>query len=415
MEIKKENNSFDEIIDFDDEYCENDNYEDGQTPDDLDKAKYNINKEDQVQMTPEDEDQKDNKYEEDNIIYDPKVKELNEIDIKDKKAIIDFLMNDDLIIKKSLNNEEAIKEKNKNKYSYIKPTLITKINPNMEQPQEKKTAYAKFDLNIDTKEGSPELVKDMNVAAHLLKDQIVEENQDVAKLLFDDINKAKSTKKVLTGKEIGEKIQKTLENKKKNLQRIQDELYEQQNNQITFKPQINHRKKDGTKRDLTSFLKSQQDFLQSVEQKKKALIIKNEVAMKELIVGKPQLNKKSEKMVEKNSTSDPAYLRLYNKREQNKEKIKELSEKLILEQKGEEQKRKEKENELKNNNPYKHIKSKLNINQTNQIGLPQNNKSNSPPKLNRGKSAINISKNNNLNEMNTKKKFYLKDIKSNKI
>ena len=37
MELKKENNSFDEIIDFNDEYCENDNYEYGQTPDDLEK------------------------------------------------------------------------------------------------------------------------------------------------------------------------------------------------------------------------------------------------------------------------------------------------------------------------------------------------------------------------------------------
>ena len=119
-------------------------------------------------------------------------------------------MNDDLIIKKSLNSEEAIKEKNKNKYSYIKLTLITKINPNMEQPQEKKIAYAKFDLQIHSKEGNSELVKDLNLAAHLLKDQIVEENQNVAKLIFDDIAKAKSTKKILTRKEIGEKIQKTL-------------------------------------------------------------------------------------------------------------------------------------------------------------------------------------------------------------
>ena len=86
------------------------------------------------------------------------------------------------------------------------------------------------------------------------------------------------------------------------------------------------------------------------------MIIKNELAMKELNARKPQLNKKSEKMVEKTSTSGPAYIRLYNKREKNKEKIKEISEKLILEQKGEEQKRKEKENELKNKNPYKHIK-----------------------------------------------------------
>ena len=172
------NNTSDEIIDFDDEYCEN--YQETPTPEENPKFKYQPNQKDQVQALPEededqDQDQKDNNVDMDNIIYDPKVKELNELDINNKQAIIDILMNDDLILKKALKTEEAIKEKNKNKFSYVKPTLITKNNPN--EPPEKKSLYSKYELKIDEKEGNPELVKDINVAANLLKDQIVEENQ----------------------------------------------------------------------------------------------------------------------------------------------------------------------------------------------------------------------------------------------
>ena len=77
-----------------------------------------------------------------------------------------------------------------------------------------------FYNKINTSGGNPEFVKDINVAANLLKNQIVEENEDVAKLLFDDINKAKSSKKVITSKEIGDKVKKALEAKKKNLEKM---------------------------------------------------------------------------------------------------------------------------------------------------------------------------------------------------
>ena len=412
------NNTSDEIIDFDDEYCEN--YQETPTPEENPKFKYQPNQKDQVQALPEededqDQDQKDNNVDMDNIIYDPKVKELNELDINNKQAIIDILMNDDLILKKALKTEEAIKEKNKNKFSYVKPTLITKNNPN--EPPEKKSLYSKYELKIDEKEGNPELVKDINVAANLLKDQIVEENQDVAKLLFDDITKTKSEKKILTGKEIGEKIKKTLEEKKKHLQKIENDMYKEIKMQETFKPTINHRKNDGEKRDLNTFLQMQDKFLKEVERKKQELIIKNETAIKELNAGKPKVNKNSEKIAEKISGTGPAYMRLYNKRSQNKEKIKEFEEKMILKEKEEEQKRKEKENELKKNNPYKHIKSRINIHQNNQSELIQqmNKNENSPKKLNRGKSAINIMKHSNLTKNNSKKKFDIKDIQSNKI
>ena len=410
------NNTSDEIIDFDDEYCEND--QETPTPDEPPKYKYQLEQKDQVQALPEedeeDQDQKENNVDIDNIIYDPKVKELNELDINNKQAIIDILMNDDLIIKKALKTEEAIKEKNKNKFSYVKPTLITKNNPN--EPPEK-SLYSKYELKIDEKEGNPELVKDINVAANLLKDQIAEENQDVAKLLFDDITKTKSEKKILTGKEIGEKIKKTLENKKKHLQKIENEMYKNKKDIETFKPTINHRKNDGEKRNLNTFLKNQKEFMQDVMRKKQDLMIQLETAMKDSISEKPKVNKNSEKLAEKISGTGPAYMRLYNKRSQNKEKIREFEEKMILKEKEEEQKRKEKENELKKNNPYKHIKSRINNHRNNQNELVQqlNKDDNSAKKLNRGKSAINIMRHNNLTNNTPKKKFDYKDIQSNKI
>ena len=410
------NNTSDEIIDFDDEYCEND--QETPTPDEPPKYKYQLEQKDQVQALPEedeeDQDQKENNVDIDNIIYDPKVKELNELDINNKQAIIDILMNDDLIIKKALKTEEAIKEKNKNKFSYVKPTLITKNNPN--EPPEK-SLYSKYELKIDEKEGNPELVKDINVAANLLKDQIAEENQDVAKLLFDDITKTKSEKKILTGKEIGEKIKKTLENKKKHLQKIENEMYKNKKDIETFKPTINHRKNDGEKRNLNTFLKNQKEFMQDVMRKKQDLMIQLETAMKDSISEKPKVNKNSEKLAEKISGTGPAYMRLYNKRSQNKEKIREFEEKMILKEKEEEQKRKEKENELKKNNPYKHIKSRINNHRNNQNELAQqlNKDDNSAKKLNRGKSAINIMRHNNLTNNTPKTKFDYKDIQSNKI
>ena len=410
------NNTSDEIIDFDDEYCEND--QETPTPDEPPKYKYQLEQKDQVQALPEedeeDQDQKENNVDIDNIIYDPKVKELNELDINNKQAIIDILMNDDLIIKKALKTEEAIKEKNKNKFSYVKPTLITKNNPN--EPPEK-SLYSKYELKIDEKEGNPELVKDINVAANLLKDQIAEENQDVAKLLFDDITKTKSEKKILTGKEIGEKIKKTLENKKKHLQKIENEMYKNKKDIETFKPTINHRKNDGEKRNLNTFLKNQREFMQDVMRKKQDLMIQLETAMKDSISEKPKVNKNSEKLAEKISGTGPAYMRLYNKRSQNKEKIREFEEKMILKEKEEEQKRKEKENELKKNNPYKHIKSRINNHRNNQNELVQqlNKDDNSDKKLNRGKSAINIMRHNNLTNNTPKKKFDYTDIQSNKI
>ena len=419
MNQKSLHNTSDEIIDFDDEYCENYNAQEQIAPEELQQKDNQISKEDQIQVSPDEEDLEQNNkdLDEENIIYDPKVKELNDLDINNKQAIIDILMNDDLIIKKELRDEDIIKEKNKIKYSYVKSAL----NNGTPDSNEKKSSVSKNLYQMESKEGDPEYVKDMNVAAFLLKDQIVEENEDVAKLLFDDITKTKSDKKILTGKAISQKIKETLETKKKHLEEIEAEMYKNQKEQETFAPKINKRKKDGAKRNLNSFLEAQNKFLKDVENKKQDILLKTESAMKEINYGKPKVNKKSEKMVEKIVSTGPAYLRLYNKRTDNNEKIKEVEEKLLTQQKKEEKERLEKENELRKNNPYKHIKSKINIHQSNKTNtkdLSQVNKSTSPKKLIRGKSAINVMRNtNNKNDINdnTKKKFDYKYIQTNKI
>ena len=337
MNQQKQNNISDDIIDFDDEYGENEYGQEQITSEELEQQNHQINKEDQIQVSPDEENQNQNEQDldEENIINDPKVKELNEIDINNKQAIIDMLMNDDLILKKPIENVEAIKKKNKLKYSYIQPTLNIQ-NTYDPQSRDLKCSLGKSLFQFENKEGNPEYVKDMKAAALLLKDQIVEENQDVAKLLFDDINKAKNDKKKLTGKQIGEKVKNTLEKKKKHLEEIEARMYKSQKVQETFAPKINHRKKDGTKRDLNSFLESQAKFLKDVEGKKQIIQLKNENAIKELNSGKPKLNKNSEKLAEKVVNTGPAYMRLYNKRTNNDEKIKEVEEKLLLKEKEEE-------------------------------------------------------------------------------
>jgi len=114
MEQKIQNNSSDEIIDFDDEYSEEEN---DKVQDLVEEPIMNKNQQiqnEKVQaLSIEDEVQNENIIDDDNEITDPKVKELNEIDINNKQAIIDILMNDDLITRKPLKNEELIKAKNK--------------------------------------------------------------------------------------------------------------------------------------------------------------------------------------------------------------------------------------------------------------------------------------------------------------
>ena len=227
------------IIDFDDEYSEKENQEEKinkkTISDENEKRIQSKNKyrteeeENQAIVAPEDEEQIEISSE-GNIIYDPKIKELNEIDVNNKQAIIDILMQDNLITKKRDKNEESIKEKNKNKFAYIE----SKMNKNIGEDLPKKNSYGRVGYQIEPEEGDPQFVKDINVAAYLLKPQIQEENQDIAKLLFDDVIHNPITKKIVTNKQIGEKVKKTLEKRKKNLEKIEAKMYEEQKSQETL-------------------------------------------------------------------------------------------------------------------------------------------------------------------------------------
>ena len=194
-----------------------------------------------------------------------------------------------------------------------------------------------------------------------------------------------------------------MDKKKENLEKIEATISKEQKNNETFSPVINHRKKDGSRRNLTNFLKAQNEFQKRVEKKKKDFFIQKEDKIKKLNLGKPKLDKISEEMVKKNSTNEPVYMRLYNKRYENEQKIKQIEEKIILKEKEKEQKRKEQEEEFKRNNPYKHIKSKFNsINNNYEFNKHNSQKQIYKPKRNiRGKSAENIRSNNYLSNYYT--------------
>ena len=417
MEPNVHNQSSEGTIDFDDQYSEDEDYLNFIVKPPLEVPQSNLNllhETDEIQINPEDKEQI---LDEENIIYDPKVKELNEIDINNKQAIIDILMDDELIQAKPIKTPEYLKEKNKAKFSYVKSNINNLIIEGKNSP-EKKNTYGRTGFQIESQEGDPEYIKDINIAADKLKDQIREENRDIAKLLFDDMNN-KKIKKIITRKDIGEKVKKALDKKKENLEKIEKKLNKKQESLETFAPKINHRKKDGNRRDLSSFLKSQKDFQKKVEQKRQEILLQNESELKELKRDKPQLTKNTEELIKKKygtERTEPIYLRLYNQMIKNEDKIKQAEEKIILREKEEEKKRKEVENELKKNNPYKHIKARVNLSQTNFREIKDNKG------LKRVRSAENIKSNNivinndeNNNNINKKSNLEYKFIQLNKV
>ena len=326
------------IIDFDDEYSENDNQKEKQNENEnesqnqnkyeienvnenaienenendkisqhkkkesdingqIGQSKHNYQQKEEEQnqeiMAQEEEEQLEN-ISDDNVIYNPRIKALNEMDINNKEEIINMLMQEDFITKKQQKND-SIKQKNKNKFAYVESTMKESTNKN---------TNGRVGYQIESNEGDPQFVKDINVAAYLLKPQIQEENEDIAKLLYDDLTPNPNNKKIITRKQIGEKVKKTLEKKRKNLEKIEEKMYEEQKSQETFSPIINHRKKDGNRRNLNSFLKDQNDFQKKVELKKQNLILQNESDNKMLNIGRPKVNKISEEIVKKMSNGD---------------------------------------------------------------------------------------------------------------
>ena len=354
--------------------------------------------------------------EENEEITDENVKQLMNMDMNDKENVLNFLMRDEILTKENISPEEIIKEKNKNKYNYIESKVTQDLESN------KNNFYAKQNYNLNKKEGDPQLIKDMSTAAILLKDQIQEENLQVAKLLFDDLN-FNNSNKVITGNQIGEKVKKNLEKKKKNLEKIEAKLQEEQKNENTFTPMINRRKGDEIKRNFNKFLKDQENYYKKVTAKKKELIKQTE--KEKIPIGKPQLNKTSEEIVKKLTINDePVYMRLYKKRTKEKSKIEEER----LNQEKEKEKEEIMKQKVLKKNPYSYVKSKINIGfKTRGTSSSRNNLNEKNinkymgssdkicvPKSRKAKS-LDKNQNNNLHYIKNKKLMDYKDLASNKI
>ena len=278
------------------------------------------------------------------------------MDLNDKEGIIDLLMKDNLVKKSEIKIDKIIKKQNMAKYDHVEPKVGKSEIGNM------KTTYGRKGFQIEQEEGNPEFIRDINIAATVVKDQIEKENNDVAKILFDEKSGKKATKRI-TREQIDEKVRKTLEKKKKNLEKIEAQIYEKQKNDETFTPVINHRKGEIIeRRNLNRFLRDQKNFTNKVQKKREEIINEKKEKTRQTYSGKPQVDKNSEELAKKlNNTEQPAYLRLYNKRTLESEKKAE-KEKLYKERKLKEaQKRKEKL--MENNKHYSHIQSKIDMGQ----------------------------------------------------
>ena len=404
------------IIDFDDEYSEVSNLY-------SQKNQKVIQEQDEEQINEEDEQNNYYEYSDTNIknvntlerkMIDQNVKQLMEIDTNDKQGIINILMQDNLIQKKPINSDEVIKEKNKNKYYYVQSKSKREFNNN------KKNTYGRNGYMIEAQEGDPEFIKDINVAGHLLKEQIQEKNEDIAKLLFDEFTPNPSTKKILTRREIGEKIKKTLEKKRKNLEKIEAEMYEEQKENETFAPMTNTRRNDDYRRNFGLFLRDQSDFQKKVELKKQNMLIKSESEKKMMYIGHPNINKNSEEIAKKLNSEENVYIRLYNRKSKGKDKDKNKSnEKIIVEEYDLKKKRKK----LKRD-PYSHIKSKINIfykspsqlsNDKSKSNISETRDSNRKALKRRTKSAALMKlkrRSFSINDLTTNKMLYNKFIKN---
>ena len=388
------------IIDFDDEYSEVSN---------LYGTKQQNQNNEEVQILEQYEDDPNNYYEYsdprmqsntmEKQIINQNLKKLMEIDVNDKKGIIDLLMQDNLIQQKG----EVFTEKNKNKFYYIESKNKRELSGG------KKNTYGRQGFQIEAQEGDPEFIKDINVAACMLKDQIQEKNEDVAKLLFDELTPSPSNKKILTRKQIGEKVQKALEKKRKNLEKIEAKMYEEQKAEETFCPVINHRRKDGNRRNLNIFLKEQNDFQKKVEQKKMNILKKSESEKKILNIGHPFIDKNSKELAKKVNNDENVYLRLYkNSKDKNKEKEK-INERKIIEEK----EKKMRQKKIRKN-AYSHIKSKIDIfHKTPSQMIDNKNKKN---KTEPNEVKFLKKRNNSVFIINGNKKLFdIKDLPTNRI
>jgi hypothetical protein len=314
------------------------------------KEKDDENKGDEQDNKEEEEEGEDEEVE----INDPDVKELMAIDLANKDGVIELLMKDNLIKKTNVKDEKKIMEKNKAKFEYVESSLGKK------QIGNQVSTYGRKGFLIYPEAGNPEFIRDMNTAANALKDRVEEDNQQVAKILFSG-NSTKKVNKKITREQIDEKVKKVVERKKKNLQKIEAQMYEQQKKEETFTPSINHRKGEGReRRNLEKFLKDQSNFSEKIKKKREELLNEKQEEDNKKTIGRPTVDKNSEELAKKlNIKEEPAYIRLYNKRTNEKEKMAE-KEKVFKERKKEEEK-KRKEKFAERNKLYQDIQPKIDM------------------------------------------------------
>ena len=313
--------------------------------------------EEQHENDEEQEDEQDNQddnEEDENGITDPNVKKLMKMDLADKEGIIDLLMKDNLVKKSKVKMEKVIKKQNMAKFDHVEARV------GKSEIGNRKTTYGRKGFQIEQDEGNPEFIKDMNIAVSAVKEQLEKDNNDVAKILFDEKIGKKVTKRI-TREQIDEKVKQTLERKKKNLEKIEAQMYEKQKTEETFAPVINHRRGDNLeRRNLNKFLKDQNNFTKKIKKKREEILNEKLENNKKTNIGKPKVDKNSEELAKKlNNTEQPAYLRLYNKRTLEEEKKAE-KEKLYKERKKEEA-QKRKELIMENNKNFAHIQSKIDM------------------------------------------------------
>lgn len=325
------------IIDFDDEYSDNINENivgEEYQPKDIEKYINNeqIKENENIKLSVYNRNESKDKF-----------AQLNSIDLNDKQGIIDFLMEDNLIMK---NMKNIKKEKSKiifhSKYSNIKSKYLGgKMNKSAGKYNKNRFDENYQDLILKTDDKS-----------------LIKENKNLINdLLLDETNQKRTNKKILSRKQIGEKIQRDIEKKNKNLKMIEQKIYEENKYNITFIPTINNRGKSYPKRNLKEFLQDQENYQKKIDDKHKVLLDKSEEKLKEY--GKPYLDQNSMKLAKSiDGCKIPAHIRLYNNRY---EKSKLMEKRLKTEKEEEEMRIKEKKRSENKSNPYKHIKSKINI------------------------------------------------------
>ena len=285
------------ILNFDDEYSEIPN---------LYNKKRNIEKNKMDKNSVKTKSKYRNNSFNENVV-NKSLKNLMELKTDDRNDISDILMKNLLIFKKEQDENQIIKEKNRNKFYYIN----SKVKDNLlTSPQ---NTYGRKGFQIETEEGNPEFIKDMDYAKYKLKKKLKKENKLIADLLYNGNNSTAKKYKPLTRREIDQKIKCNLDKKRKNLQKIEYQIFEEQKLEQTFCPSINHKKNDKGKRSFNSFITDQNNYQKKIKIKRRNMLIKSRSEEDIVNVGHPLIDRKSVIIANKLNVDKNVYNRLYKR------------------------------------------------------------------------------------------------------